>query len=216
MNDVTVVKPKIAIIDYQAGNIRSVEKALTKSGAEAVVSSIPEVIESCDGVVFPGQGACDSSMLNLRSHFLDQLILQLIANDKPFLGVCLGLQLLLQHSEEGDEECLGWIPGTVRRVPQGNKMPHMGWNEVNIVSDHPVLSGVPNNSHFYFVHSYFAQPTDKDMIAATTIYGIEFCSAVAYENVVAVQFHPEKSGTTGLKIYENFVQFTKMSMDDLP
>ena len=216
MNDVTVVKPKIAVIDYQAGNIRSVEKALTKSGAEAVVSSIPDVIESCDGVVFPGQGACDSSMLNLRSHFLDQLILQLIANDKPFLGVCLGLQLLLQHSEEGDEECLGLIPGTVRRFPQGNKIPHMGWNEVNIVSDHPVLSGVPNNSHFYFVHSYFAQPTDKDMIAATTIYGIEFCSAVAYENVVAVQFHPEKSGTTGLKIYENFVQFTKMSMDDLP
>ena len=100
MNDVTAVKPKIAIIDYQAGNIRSVEKALSKSGAEAVVSSIPEVIESCDGVVFPGQGACDSSMLNLRSHFLDQLILQLIANEKPFLGVCLGLQLLLQHSEE--------------------------------------------------------------------------------------------------------------------
>ena len=216
MNDVTAAKPKIAIIDYQAGNIRSVEKALTKSGAEAVVSSIPEVIESCDGVVFPGQGACDSSMLNLRSHFLDQLILQLIANEKPFLGVCLGLQLLLQHSEEGDEECLGLIPGTVRRFPQGNKIPHMGWNEVNIVSDHPVLSGVPNNSHFYFVHSYFAQPTDEDMIAATTIYGIEFCSAVAYENVVAVQFHPEKSGTTGLKIYENFVQFTKMSMDDLP
>ena len=216
MNDVTAVKPKIAIIDYQAGNIRSVEKALTKSGAEAVVSSIPEVIESCDGVVFPGQGACDSSMLNLRSHFLDQLILQLIANDKPFLGVCLGLQLLLQHSEEGDEECLGLIPGTVRRFPQGNKIPHMGWNEVNIVSDHPVLSGVPNNSHFYIVHSYFAQPTDRDIIAATTIYGIEFCSAVAYENVVAVQFHPEKSGTTGLKIYENFVQFTKMSMDDLP
>ncbi|HCE76651.1 MAG TPA: imidazole glycerol phosphate synthase subunit HisH [Dehalococcoidia bacterium] len=216
MNDVTAVKPKIAIIDYQAGNIRSVEKALTKSGAEAVVSSIPEVIESCDGVVFPGQGACDSSMLNLRSHFLDQLILQLIANEKPFLGVCLGLQLLLQHSEEGDEECLGLIPGTVRRFPKGNKIPHMGWNEVNIISDHPVLSGVPNNSHFYFVHSYFAQPTDKDMIAATTIYGIEFCSAVAYENVVAVQFHPEKSGTTGLKIYENFVQFTKMSMDDLP
>ena len=215
MNDVTAVKPEIAIIDYQAGNIRSVEKALTKSGAEAVVSSIPEVIESCDGVVFPGQGACDSSMLNLRSHFLDQLILLLIANEKPFLGVCLGLQLLLQHSEEGDEECLGLIPGTVRRFPQGNKSPHMGWNEVNIVSDHPVLSGVPNNSHFYFVHSYFAQPTDKDMIAATTIYGIEFCSAVAYENVVAVQFHPEKSGTTGLKIYENFVQFTKMSMDDL-
>ncbi len=216
MNNVTAAKPKIAIIDYQAGNIRSVEKALTKSGAEAVVSSIPDVIESCDGVVFPGQGACDSSMLNLRSHFLDQLILQLIANEKPFLGVCLGLQLLLQHSEEGDEECLGLIPGTVKRFPQGNKIPHMGWNEVNIVSDHPVLSGVPNNSHFYFVHSYFAQPTDRDMIAATTIYGIEFCSAVAYENVVAVQFHPEKSGTTGLKIYENFVQFTKMSMDDLP
>ena len=215
MNDLGAAKPKIAVIDYQAGNIRSVEKALTQSGAEAVVSSIPGVIESCDGVVFPGQGACDSSMLNLRAHSLDGLILELISDEKPFLGVCLGLQLLLQNSEEGDEECLGLIPGTVKRFPQGNKIPHIGWNEVNIGSDHPVLSGVPNNSHFYFVHSYFAEPTDKNIIAATTTYGIEFCSAVAFDNVVAVQFHPEKSGSVGLKIYENFVQFTRMYMGGL-
>lgn len=215
MNDLGAAKPKIAVIDYQAGNIRSVEKALTQSGAEAVVSSIPGVIESCDGVVFPGQGACDSSMLNLRAHALDGLILQLISDEKPFLGVCLGLQLLLQNSEEGDEDCLGLISGTVKRFPQGNKIPHMGWNEVNIGSDHPVLSDVPNNSHFYFVHSYFADPTDKNIIAATTTYGIEFCSAVAFDNVVAVQFHPEKSGSVGLKIYENFVQFTRKSMGGL-
>ena len=153
MNDLGTAKPKIAVIDYQAGNIRSVEKALTQSGADAVVSSVPGVIESCDGVVFPGQGACDSSMLNLRSHSLDHLILRLISNEKPFLGVCLGLQLLLQHSEEGDEDCLGLIEGTVKRFPQGHKIPHMGWNEVNIRSDHPVLSGVPNNSYFYFAGS---------------------------------------------------------------
>ncbi|MFL2777420.1 MAG: imidazole glycerol phosphate synthase subunit HisH [Dehalococcoidia bacterium] len=211
MNDLGTAKPKIAVIDYQAGNIRSVEKALTQSGADAVVSSVPGVIESCDGVVFPGQGACDSSMLNLRSHSLDHLILRLISNEKPFLGVCLGLQLLLQHSEEGDEDCLGLIEGTVKRFPKGHKIPHMGWNEVNIRSDHPVLSGVPNNSYFYFVHSYYAEPTDKNIIAGTTTYGIEFCSAVAFDNVVAVQFHPEKSGDVGLKIYENFVQFTNMS-----
>ena len=212
MNNRNTLKPKIAVVDYQAGNIRSVEKALSQNGAEAVVSSNSSIIESCDGVVFPGQGACDSSMLNLRGRSLDRLILKLISDQKPFLGICLGLQLLLQNSEEGNESCLGLIQGTVKKFPEGNKIPHIGWNEVNIKSDHPVLSGLPNNSHFYFVHSYYAEPTNKNVIAATTVYGIEFCSAVAFENVVAVQFHPEKSGNVGLKIYDNFVNFTRLAM----
>ncbi|MBA38956.1 MAG: imidazole glycerol phosphate synthase subunit HisH [Dehalococcoidia bacterium] len=212
MNESNSIRPKIAVIDYQAGNLRSVEKALVRTGADALVTSNPSVIESCDGIVFPGQGACDSSMINLKNRSLDNLILQLIAAKKPFMGVCLGLQLLLQASEEGKEECLGLIGGTVKRFPEGNKIPHMGWNEVNIKSDHPVLAALPNNSHFYFVHSYYADPTDKNIIAATTKYGVEFCSAVAFQNVVAVQFHPEKSGDIGLKIYKNFVEFTKESM----
>lgn len=212
MNESSSNRPKIAVIDYQAGNLRSVEKALVRTGADALVTSNPSAIESCDGIIFPGQGACDSSMINLKNRSLDNLILQLIAAKKPFMGVCLGLQLLLETSEEGEEKCLGLIAGTVKRFPEGKKIPHMGWNEVNIKSDHPVLATLPNNSHFYFIHSYYADPTDKDIIAATTKYGVEFCSAVAFQNVVAVQFHPEKSGDIGLEIYKNFVEFTKTSM----
>lgn len=197
----------ISIIDYQAGNLRSVQKALEKCGANAVVSSDPEIISGSDAVVFPGQGACDTSMNNLKNMGLDTVVKTIIKSGTPFLGVCLGLQLLLDHSDEGNEPCLGIIGGKVVSLPSSEKIPHIGWNEVKVLTSHPVFAGLPENGHYYFVHSYVAVPENDNLVAATTSYGIEFCSAVAFKNVVAVQFHPEKSGDLGLKLYKNFVKF---------
>ena len=204
-------RPQIAIVDYQAGNLRSVQKALEKTGASAVATSDPEVITQADGVVFPGQGACDSSMRHIRELGLETPIKESIAGGKPSLGVCLGLQLLLEQSEEGDGPCLGILKGRVRKLPGGQKIPHMGWNQVDIRLPHPVLKGIPTGSNFYFVHSYYADPEDTSVVAGTTDYGINFCSAVAWDNVTAVQFHPEKRGSVGLIIYENFVKFVEQT-----
>ena len=198
--------PTIAIVDYQAGNLRSVSKALETFGVEPAITSDPEVISRADGLVFPGQGACDSSMRQLRNKGLVDSIKDFIGSGRPFLGVCLGLQLLLERSEEGDEPCLEVLAGRVRRLPPGLKVPHMGWNQVEFRIDHPVMDGVDSDSFFYFVHSYYADPEDDRVVAGTTTYGVEFCSAVAWDNVVAVQFHPEKSGAVGLRLYENFVK----------
>ena len=200
--------PTIAIVDYQAGNLRSVHKALEKVGARPVITSDARAIEDADGVVFPGQGACDSSMRQLKARGLVSPIRASIAGGKPFLGVCLGLQLLLDGSDEGDEPGLGVLAGRVRALPRelGQKIPHMGWNRVELCGSHPVLAGIPSGSHFYFVHSFYADPDDRSVVAGTTFYGIDFCSAVAWDNAVAVQFHPEKSGAMGLRIYENFVR----------
>ncbi len=201
--------PTIAIVDYQAGNLRSVQKALERFGANAVITSDPEQIELAHGVVFPGQGASDPSMCALRDRSLIVPIKDYIASGKPFMGVCLGLQLLLDASDEGVEPGLGVIPGRVKHLPEGLKVPHMGWNEVAFRIEHPVLDGVPNGTHFYFVHSYYADPEDETVIAGTTNYGVEFCSAAAKDNWIALQFHPEKSGAVGLKLYENFVENVK-------
>ncbi len=204
-------RPQIAIVDYQAGNLRSVQKALEKTGATAFPTSDPHAISAADGVVFPGQGACNSSMRHIRELGLEKPIKDSIASGKPFLGVCLGLQLLLEHSDEGDEPCLGILKGRVRKLPGGQKIPHMGWNQVNFRQEHPVLQGLPADSYFYFVHSYYADPEDASFIVGTTTYGLDFCSAVAWDNVTAVQFHPEKSGDVGLVIYENFVKFVEQT-----
>ena len=200
--------PTIAIVDYQAGNLRSVHKALEKVGARPLITSDARGIKEAEGVVFPGQGACDSSMRQLKSRGLVSPIRASIAGGKPFLGVCLGLQLLLDESDEGNEPGLGVLAGRVKALPPelGRKIPHMGWNRVELCRSHPVLAGIPTGSHFYFVHSYYADPDDRSVVAGTTSYGVEFCSAVAWDNAVAVQFHPEKSGAIGLKIYENFVR----------
>lgn len=203
--------PTIAIVDYQAGNLRSVQKALERSGARARITSDAGDIERADGVVFPGQGACDSSMRQLRARGLIEPIRESIASGKPFLGVCLGLQLLLEGSDEGVEPGLGVLAGRVRRLPDGVKIPHMGWNQLQLRLTHPVLDGIPGGSHFYFVHSYYADPDDRAVIAGTTTYAIEFCSAVAWGNVAAVQFHPEKSGAVGLRLYQNFVGLVESS-----
>ena len=197
--------PTVAIIDYQAGNLRSVQKALERFGVQAKVTSNAADVERADGVVFPGQGASDSSMRQLRASHLVDPIREVIASGKPFFGVCLGLQLLLDGSDEGVEPCLGVLAGRVRRLPAGEKIPHMGWNQVKFHLDHPVFQGVPGGSYFYFVHSYYADPQDGAIVAGTTTYGLKFCSAVAWGKVVAVQFHPEKSGPTGLALYRNFV-----------
>ena len=205
------IAPSIAIIDYKAGNLRSVQKALEECGATARITADAKDIIAADGVVFPGQGACDASMLSIRERGLFEIIRHSIDSGKPFLGVCLGLQLLLESSEEGEEPCLAILKGSTKRLPPektervGLKIPHMGWNSVSLSVQHPVFEGIPNDSYFYFVHSYYADPEDKDIVAGVTNYGIDFCSAVAWDNVAAVQFHPEKSGTVGLRLYRNFL-----------
>ena len=207
--------PTIAVVDYKAGNLRSVQKALEECGARAVVTADAAAIAGADGVVFPGQGACDASMLSIRERGLEDVIKGAIAGGKPYLGVCLGLQLLLESSDEGDEPCLGALKGRTRRLPPektemaGLKIPHMGWNSVDFRLAHPVFEGVAPGSYFYFVHSYYADPDDRGIVAGVTEYGIEFCSAVAWDNAAAVQFHPEKSGAVGLLIYRNFVRMTQ-------
>ena len=199
--------PTIAIVDYQAGNLRSVQKALEHMGANTIVTSDKSEIATAHGLVFPGQGANDPSMCALRDRSLITPIKEFISSGRPFMGVCLGLQLLLDNSEEGVEPGLGVIAGRVRRLPQGVKVPHMGWNKVHFQSSHPVLKGISNDSYFYFVHSYYADPIDEDCIAGTSTYGIKFCSAAAGESWIAFQFHPEKSGSVGLQLYRNFVRF---------
>jgi glutamine amidotransferase len=201
--------PRIAVVDYQAGNLRSVEKALQRFGADVVVTSDSGELAGADALVFPGQGANDSSMRHLRARGLVEPIREFVRGGKPFLGVCLGLQLLFEGSDEGVEPGLGLLSGWVRRLPGGVKVPHMGWNRVDLRADHPVFDGVASGSYFYFVHSYYADPQDESVVLGTTSYGLDFCSAAAWDNVVAVQFHPEKSGDLGLRIYRQFIDLVE-------
>ena len=202
-------EPNIAIVDYQAGNVSSVQKAIAASGGNAEISSEPDDISNADALVFPGQGACDSSMRELNQRNLVEPIKDFIKSGKPFLGICLGLQLLLDGSDEGSEPGLGILRGHVRRLPNDLKVPHMGWNRVQFHRTHPLFDGIPNGSYFYFVHSYYADLDDKEFVIGTTDYGVEFCSAAGKNNVLAVQFHPEKSGSLGLRIYGQFVQLVR-------
>ena len=196
----------IVIVDYGAGNLRSVQKAFQRLGHQAVITDDPQAVTGASAVVFPGQGASPPAMAALERTGLAVAIRQAIAQGKPFFGVCLGLQLLMEWSEEGGTRCLGVLPGTVRKLPRGQKVPHMGWNSVRLEVEHPVFQDVPQDSHFYFVHSYYAAPAEPEPVVGTTSYGVEFCSVVATENLVATQFHPEKSGPLGLKLYDNFVR----------
>jgi len=206
----------ITIIDYGMGNLHSIAKALEHvAGRDRVrVSSEHAVILAADRVVFPGVGAMRDCMSELQRSGLDQVVLE-VARSKPLLGVCLGMQALLDASDENQGiECLGIIPGKVTRFPpdiQDNgmhlKIPHMGWNQVQQEHDHPMWQNISTNSRFYFVHSYYAEPLADSDIAATTPYGIEFASVIARDNVFAVQFHPEKSQHTGLSLLSNFVDW---------
>ena len=198
--------PAIAIIDYGAGNLHSVAKAFDKIGCPASVTADAGLIAKADAVILPGVGAALDTVNGLAARGLTQPIRDAIAAGKPFFGVCIGLQVLFERTEEEDAECLGILPGRVRRLPAGPKVPHMGWNQVCARSAHPLLEGIPDASNFYFVHSYYADPGPSTDIVGTTEYGISFPSVLSRDNLVATQFHPEKSGGIGLRIYANFVE----------
>jgi glutamine amidotransferase len=197
----------IAVIDYGAGNLRSVVNALTKLSCSPKVTNKPDDVLNATAVIFPGVGAAADTMYHLSQSGLDDAISQVIRKGKPMLAICLGMQVLLAVSEEdGHSQCLGVLPGTVRKLPQGLKVPHMGWNQVKQTIEHPIFDGIPDGSNFYFVHSYYAVPDDTGVVAGTTEYGISLCSVIVRDNVVATQFHPEKSGELGLRMYDNFLR----------
>ncbi len=198
----------IAIIDYGMGNIHSVNKALQLFGARTVVTNKPKDIQSSRKVVLPGVGAFEDAMLELKKQGLISALTEQIRNKKPFLGICLGMQLLFEQSEEAKRvRGLGVLRGRVKRFEnkRGFKIPHMGWNQLRIKNECPLLKDIPNNSYVYFCHSYYSDPRNPDHIASTTEYSIEFASIIWQDNVYGVQFHPEKSQAVGLKILKNFV-----------
>jgi len=195
----------IAIIDYGMGNLRSVAKGFEKMGFKAEVTSDAQVLEKASGVVLPGVGAFSDAMNNLRARGLVDAIHNVIAAGKPFLGICLGLQLLFESSEEwGTTRGLAVFPGLVRRLPPGLKIPHMGWNTLSYKKSCPLFQGIPEHAAFYFVHSYYVEPADPELTVVTTEYGMEFTSVAAKDNVCGIQFHPEKSSALGLRILDNF------------
>ncbi len=196
---------KLVVIDYDSGNLRSVSRALESQGVIPLVTGDAAEIDRADAVVLPGVGSGPAAMDALNQRNLVGPIRDYIASGRPFLGVCLGLQLLMDRTEEGDKPCLGVVPGNAKLLPPGLKVPHMGWNSVRFNSEHPVLAGIPQDSYFYFVHSYYAAPKDPAGVGGTTEYGIPFCSVYAKDNLVATQFHPEKSGPAGLQLYKNFI-----------
>ena len=199
---------RIIIVDYGAGNIRSVERAVAHCGHEAVISSDPNALDDADVVIVPGVGAAADTMRNLRERSLVEPIRAFVARGRPYLGICMGLQALLTASEEGGEHpCLDILPGRVLRLPDGQKVPHMGWNHVRRRQPHPVFAGIPDDARFYFVHSYYPAPDDGETVIGETDYGVTFASALARDNVIATQFHPEKSGDVGLRFYQNFLDW---------
>ncbi len=197
----------IAVIDYGAGNLRSVANAITRLGYQFQITSRPQDVLNAQAVILPGVGAAGDTMANLGKLELIDPIRRFINEDRPFFGICLGLQILFTGTEEGGwQECLGIFKGRVRRLPDGLKIPHMGWNQVKQVTPHPVFDGIPDGANFYFVHSYYAEPDDKSLIAGKTDYGTAISSVIARGNLVATQFHPEKSGELGLRMYDNFIK----------
>lgn len=198
----------ISIIDYDAGNIKSVEKALTHLGHEAVITRDKDVILSSDKVILPGVGAFGDAMAKLREYNLVNVIYDVVDKKIPFLGICLGLQLMFESSEESiGVTGLGLLPGKILRIPdkEGLKIPHMGWNDIKVREDSRLFQGLPENPYVYFVHSYYLKAGDEDIVAATTEYSVKIHAAVEKDNLFACQFHPEKSSEVGLQILDNFV-----------
>jgi glutamine amidotransferase len=200
----------IAIVDYRAGNLTSVARALEHLGHPCEVTDEADKIRTADRVIVPGVGASGATMENLRRLGLDRVLRDdVIGTGKPFLGICIGIQILMEHSEEDDARCLGVVAGAVRRFPGAVdgiplKVPQIGWNRVHQTRSHPIFSGVADNSHFYFVNSYYPVPADPSVTIATAQHGVTFCAAIARGSLVATQFHLEKSGEPGLRVLDNF------------
>jgi glutamine amidotransferase len=195
----------IDVIDYRAGNSPSVIYALERLGVSCRLVAKPDEVAGSERLILPGVGAAAATLDSLReSALLDALTQRVQRDQAPFLGICIGLQVLFEHSEEGDTPCLGWLPGRVRRFPADRRVPQIGWNEVRFTRSHPVTADLPDRGHFYFVNSYYADPVDADDALGRTDYGVEFASVVARGNLVATQFHAEKSGRLGLRVLERF------------
>jgi glutamine amidotransferase len=201
----------IAIINYNAGNITSVARALQNIGQEFVITDDTKKLDVASHVIFPGVGAAGEAMAYLREKKLDVWLKTYIKTGKPLLGICLGTQIILDYSEENKTDCVGLVAGSTKRFPeeltsegQALKIPHMGWNSVTLRRSHPVFKDVSPDAEFYFVHSYYPAPSDDATVLGTTDYGMTFCSVLAINNLVAMQFHPEKSGRPGLQILRNF------------
>ena len=202
----------IAIVDYKAGNLSSVERALKKMGYGCRITQRREEILSCERIIFPGVGAAGKAMADLKRLGLDEVLRYEFNAGKPILGICLGAQIILERSRENEAECLGLIEGNVELFPQPLfseekdrlKIPHMGWNSVNLRKEHPVLEGIAPEDEFYFVHAYYPLPASDKYVFGTTCYGIEFASVIGHKNLIAMQFHPEKSGKAGLRLLEKF------------
>lgn len=200
----------IAVVDYGRGNLGSVEKAFTRLGMTAVVTEDPAIVSDAEAVVLPGDGAFHDAMTNLGERGLLDPLRACFDDGRPFLGICLGYQLLFTESEEfGQGKGLDVIPGAVRRFPTGLKVPHMGWNRVEHRGDMALFDGIPTGAHFYFVHSYFPETSDPSVAVATCTYGVSFPAAIARGALFATQFHPEKSQRWGIKMLENFAAFVR-------
>ena len=199
----------IAIIDYEAGNLTSVARALTHLGYKNEITATAETILAADRVIFPGVGAAKATMQTLQKRGLNQVLTDFYRTGKPMLGICIGIQILFEHSEEENAKCLGILSGRVKKYPGTDtstlKVPQIGWNEVHQTKSHAIFTDVPNPAHFYFVNSYYPEPETEDIVIGKTTYGLEFCSAIAHDNLIATQFHLEKSGRVGLKMLNNFL-----------
>jgi glutamine amidotransferase len=195
----------IGVIDYCAGNAPSVMYALDRLGLDARLVAKPDEVAAVDRLILPGVGAARATIASLQeSELLEPLAARVLEDEVPFLGICIGLQVLFERSEEGPTDGLGWLPGAVLRFPDTNRVPQIGWNAVRFRRPHPVVAGLPDPTHCYFVNSYYAVPADEDAVLGTTDYGVEFCSVVARRNLIATQFHAEKSGELGLRILRGF------------
>jgi glutamine amidotransferase len=203
---------RLVIVDYDAGNLYSVARAVEHNGVRPRITSTSKYLDDADALIVPGVGAAEDTMANLRAHGLVEPLKEYIASGRPFLGVCMGQQALFEASEEGGEhECLGVLDGRIVRLPEGQKVPHMGWNRVRQVREHPIFEGIEDGAYFYFVHSYVPSPGDPSVTIGETDYGVTFPSVVAKDNVVATQFHPEKSGEAGLRMYANFIKIASVA-----
>lgn len=197
----------VVIVDYDAGNLRSVQRACTKVGIDAVISADPETVMAADKVIFPGVGSAESAVDTLANRGLDEALKAFYRSGKPLLGICLGSQIVLDFTEEGGRNCLGLVAGVCKRFDFDDpalKVPHIGWNEVEIVKPHPLLAGIQSGDEFYFVHAYYVEPKDQSCVYGATDYGFRFCSMLGQDNLFATQFHLEKSGRMGLAILSEF------------